>query len=200
MTWKAKSSPSQRKSSAPETSLRSLFDPIVKPSMKESWEATWKTWFVTTNEIWDIRKPGKLKGNFIQNIHLNNFVQIIQMFKIFIWTKIIHLVEFAFRRGRFIALSSKCYYAFNTDNENVKAGHKGVPYAEAQKFGLNDFESCLYDNVIPNVIARELRRNKKQQIIFSETFKKGLNPIFKKFRVQSDKISCLPLTRNGKIL
>ena len=58
----------------PEASLRSLFDPIVKPSMKESWEATWKSWFVTTNEIWDIRKPGKLKGNF-QNIHLNNFVQ-----------------------------------------------------------------------------------------------------------------------------
>ena len=58
----------------PEASLRSLFDPIVKPSMKESWETTWKSWFVTTNEISDIRKPGKLKGNF-QNIHLNNLIQ-----------------------------------------------------------------------------------------------------------------------------
>ena len=46
----------------PEASLRSLFDPIVKPSKRESWEATWKSWFVSTNEIWDIRKPGKLKG------------------------------------------------------------------------------------------------------------------------------------------
>lgn len=46
----------------PEQSLRSLFDPIVKPSMKKSWEETWKSWFVTTNEIRDIRKPGKLKG------------------------------------------------------------------------------------------------------------------------------------------
>ena len=46
----------------PEKSLRALFDPIVKPSMKQSWEATWKDWFVTTDEIWDIRKPGKLKG------------------------------------------------------------------------------------------------------------------------------------------
>ena len=45
-----------------EQNLRSLFDPIVKPSMKTSWEATWKDWFVTTDEIWDIRKPGKLKG------------------------------------------------------------------------------------------------------------------------------------------
>ena len=46
----------------PEASLRSLFDPLVKPSKKASWEESWKSWFVTTNEIWDIRKPGKLKG------------------------------------------------------------------------------------------------------------------------------------------
>ena len=45
-----------------EQNLRSLFDPMVKPAKKESWEATWKDWFVTTDEIWDIRKPGKLKG------------------------------------------------------------------------------------------------------------------------------------------
>ena len=45
-----------------EQNLRSLFDPLVKPSKKQSWEATWKDWFVTTDEIWDIRKPGKLKG------------------------------------------------------------------------------------------------------------------------------------------
>ena len=47
----------------PEASLRSLFDPLVKPSKKASWESSWKSWFVTTDEIWDIRKPGKLKGN-----------------------------------------------------------------------------------------------------------------------------------------
>ena len=46
----------------PEHNLRSLFDPLVKPSKKESWEVSWKDWFVTTDEIWDIRKPGKLKG------------------------------------------------------------------------------------------------------------------------------------------
>ena len=57
----------------PEQSLRSLFDPIVKPSMRESWEASWKTWFVTTDEIWDIRKPGKLKGKL--RLKLNNYEQ-----------------------------------------------------------------------------------------------------------------------------
>ena len=110
------------------------------------------------------------------------------------------LVEFSFRQGRFCALSPKTYKAVNTATNDVKAGHKGVSHVEAKKLTIDDFTSCLYDGVIPNVVARELRKNKKQQIIYNETFKKGLNPIFKKFRVQPDKISCLPLTRNGKTL
>ena len=47
-----------------EEKLRSIFDPIVKHEMKLSWEEKWKSWFVTTDEIEDQRKPGKLKGNF----------------------------------------------------------------------------------------------------------------------------------------
>ena len=50
-------------SMTPEEKLRAVFDPIVRADMKESWEANWKSWFVTTNEIEDQRKPGKLKGN-----------------------------------------------------------------------------------------------------------------------------------------
>ena len=110
------------------------------------------------------------------------------------------LVEFSFRQGRFLALSPKSYYSINTGTNEVKAGHKGVPHVEAQKLTIDHFASCLYDGVIPNVIARELRKNKKQQIIYSETSKRALNPVFKKFHVQPDKISCLPLTRNGEIL
>ena len=49
-------------SMTPEEKLRAVFDPIVRPDMKSSWEAKWKSWFVTTNEIEDQRKPGKLKG------------------------------------------------------------------------------------------------------------------------------------------
>ena len=109
-------------------------------------------------------------------------------------------MEFSFRQGLFCALSPKTYKAVNTATNDVKAGHKGVSHVEAEKLTIDDFTSCLYDGVIPNVVARELRKNKKQQIIYNETSKKGLNPIFKKFRVQSDKISCSPLTRNGKIL
>ena len=60
----------------PEQNLRSLFDPIVKPTKKDSWEATWKDWFVTTNETWDIRKPGKLKGEYISQNMCQNMCQI----------------------------------------------------------------------------------------------------------------------------
>ena len=49
-------------SMTPEEKLRAVFDPIVRDDMRESWEANWKSWFVTTNEIEDQRKPGKLKG------------------------------------------------------------------------------------------------------------------------------------------
>ena len=49
-------------STSKEEQLRALFDPLVKPEMKESWERQWKDWFVTTSCIEDLRKPGKLKG------------------------------------------------------------------------------------------------------------------------------------------
>ena len=45
-----------------EEQLRALFDPLIKPEMKESWERQWKSWFVTTSNVEDLRKPGKLKG------------------------------------------------------------------------------------------------------------------------------------------
>ena len=45
-----------------ESFYRGLFDPIVKSNMRDSWENSWKDWFVTTDDVHDIRKPGKLKG------------------------------------------------------------------------------------------------------------------------------------------
>ena len=45
-----------------EEQLRALFDPLVKASMRTSWEASWKDWFVTTSSVEDKRCPGKLKG------------------------------------------------------------------------------------------------------------------------------------------
>ena len=45
-----------------ETSLRKLFDPIVKTDMKQSWETKWKSWFVTSDDVEDQRCPGKMKS------------------------------------------------------------------------------------------------------------------------------------------
>ena len=127
---------------------------------------------------------GCSKWTFVHNVHFSIYT----------------LVEFSFRQGRFLALSPKTYHAVNTDTSEVKAGLKGVSHVEAKNITADDFEECLYKGVVPNIVSRELRKNKNQQMIYSETSKKGLNPIFKKFRVQTDKISCLPLSRNGKIL
>ena len=38
-----------------------VFDPIVKPSMKTSWDAKWKSWFCTQDTIEENLTPGKLK-------------------------------------------------------------------------------------------------------------------------------------------
>ena len=48
-----------------EEYYRSLFDPIVKPEMRSSWEAKWKDWFCTTYAVEDQRKPGKFKRKYI---------------------------------------------------------------------------------------------------------------------------------------
>ena len=45
-----------------EMFYRALFDPIVRPEKRESWEKSWRNWFVTTADVHDIRRPGKLKG------------------------------------------------------------------------------------------------------------------------------------------
>ena len=33
-----------------EDQLKGMFEPLVKSSMRKSWEEQWKQWFVTTNE------------------------------------------------------------------------------------------------------------------------------------------------------
>ena len=52
-----------------EEELNSVFQPIIKPEMKESWNRNWKKWFVTTNEVEDKRFPGKV------SLYFKNFNQ-----------------------------------------------------------------------------------------------------------------------------
>ena len=79
-----------------ESQLRAILDPLVNPNMRESWEENWKSWFVTTQEVEDQRKPGKLK------------------------------IEFGMQKGEFIALAPKTYICFDETNESAKIGTKGL--------------------------------------------------------------------------
>ena len=49
------------KSQTAEEQLRAVFDPIVRPEMRNNWEAEWKKWFVTEDTVEDEKYPGKLK-------------------------------------------------------------------------------------------------------------------------------------------
>lgn len=76
-----------------EKQLTSMFDPIIRPEMRESWETQWKQWFVTTDTVEDQRWPGKLK------------------------------VEFTIQKGHFVALCPKTYMAVDdTDTKMASKG------------------------------------------------------------------------------
>ena len=53
-----------------EQRYRSVFDPIIRPEKRASWEANWKSWFVTTDTIEDGLKPGKLKCECLLDSHV----------------------------------------------------------------------------------------------------------------------------------
>ena len=49
---------------------RSIYDPIVRPEMRQSWELKWKSWFVTTDAVEDQRCPGKLKSELYSKVSI----------------------------------------------------------------------------------------------------------------------------------
>ena len=64
-----------------EQYYRCLFDPLVRPEMRDSWESQWKSWFVTTDTIEDQRKPGKLKSTFSHWPYYILYSMFLQKFK-----------------------------------------------------------------------------------------------------------------------
>ena len=69
------------KTESEDAKIKKMFLPIVKPEKMKSFLSTYKDWFVTTDQIEDIRCPGKLK------------------------------IEFSMLEGHFVALCSKSYIA-----------------------------------------------------------------------------------------
>lgn len=66
-----------------EEYYRSLFDPLVKPEMRESWEAKWKDWICTTTAVEDQRKPGKFKSKF-HTVAYRTPIYTLNLYRIFI--------------------------------------------------------------------------------------------------------------------
>ena len=61
-----------------EEYYRSLFDPLVRPEMRQSWESKWKDWICTTNAVEDQRKPGKFKSKFHTVAQYRNSIFLLQ--------------------------------------------------------------------------------------------------------------------------
>ena len=45
-----------------EKKMRSIFEPILAPQMKQKFFDQWHHWFVLTDEVKDLRQPGLLKS------------------------------------------------------------------------------------------------------------------------------------------
>ena len=169
----------------PEEELRCVFDPIVKPEMRESWESSWKKWFVTLATVEDERFPGKLKRKFETILYIPYIIYIF-------------LGEFQFTKGRFIALGPKTYHSINLETDEVKMGSKGIPHGE--KLRSEMFLNSLFSNNSHFVTLRSLRLTNNREMARMTTVKKGLSDIFFKFRLDDDGITCRPLTINNEYL
>ena len=100
-------------------------------------------------------------------------------------------MEFSLSTGQFIALSPKCYYAYNEETSTSKLGTKGVPIK--CNLTLQNFMSKLYHGKDKIVDFDSLRMVKTKMTRLTTT-KTALNDCFIKFHVGQDGISCSPLT------
>ena len=105
-------------------------------------------------------------------------------------------MEFSFEKGCFVALSPKCYMAYNKETEETKLGTKGVPHDA--NLDLENFLNKLYHNKSVQVPVRGFRM--RQELCRVTQYKAGLSDLYCKFRIADDKISCSPLTFNNEYL
>jgi len=147
--------------------MESIFLPIVQPEKMEDFKKVWGQWLVLSNEVEEEKCPGKLK------------------------------VEFLTQNGEMVSLAPKSYYAHCRDTETIKDGRKGIPKWFDLK--LSEFLDVLYnDDADKNITeVRSLRLNKEKQMTRTTTRKSGLTGIHVKLSVQNDRVTCLPLTKNG---
>lgn len=124
------------------------------------------------------------------------------------------LDEFLIRKGAFVALSPKAYYCFNQEDNKTKTAHKGkyritkllfhrysgVCYAESKRLTLEDYLNSLFEGTSFQAVNRGFKVNKDHQMMYYEQVKEGLNPVFIKFDLEDDLITCKPLKSNGQYM
>ena len=106
-------------------------------------------------------------------------------------------VEFDFKNGQFIALSSKCYFAWNEDLQSFKMGSKGVPHNS--NLELKNFLDKLYQNKSVCAEIRSLKLHKNEMIRCVQK-RNALNSLFCKFQIDDDCITCSPLRQNNEVI
>ena len=183
---------------SPEEELRAVFDPIVKPEMRQSWEENWMKWFVTTDAVEDERFPGKLKREFIFSLHFSIAFFHCNLPLQFFIALYRFLGEFQFTNGTFVALGPKSYFSLDEDSQDVKMGSKGIPHSA--RLTMNMYLETLYGKGSHYVEMRSLRLNRKRQMTRITGTKRGLSDIFLKYRIADDGITCSPLMKNNEYL
>ena len=108
-------------------------------------------------------------------------------------------IEFDFQRGIFAALSPKTYICENDDENSMKRSSKGIP--KQIKLTGERYLNVLLNSAFDNVTINQLRLNyEKNQMCTTSLTKLGLSDICVKVHIADDKITCSPLSKNGKLL
>ena len=109
---------------------------------------------------------------------------------------ILYLGEFQFTNGEYVALCPKSYYVVNYDNDSTKRSSKGIPHNVDVK--MRDYREKLFNPAREHKIRlQSLRLNREKKMCRFSIEKKGLSDLYYKMQVQSDQITCTPISVNN---
>ena len=108
--------------------------------------------------------------------------------------------EWETRCGTFVALGNKMYQGFDGKTGEIKKSTKGIPHCNS--FEMETWLSVLFDESFPlqSVEINSLRLNRNKEMSRMQCQRSSLNDVFLKMQVNSDKVTCTPLMKNGQFL
>lgn len=77
---------------------------------------------------------------------------------------------------------------------------EGVCYTESKRLHLENYLSSLFNGTSFHAVNRGFKRNKENKMKYYEQMKEGLNPVFLKFDLEDDLITCKPLQNGGEYI